>query len=211
MHTKEAKWQKVGTGRIASLFLKNSEIIIGENFSNNLKVNGFINSPNYYPVILYPGEKSHNITNGPIPIDQNKKLLVFIIDGTWPCSKSMMRDSINLQKLPRISFEVSEISKFKIKHQPANYCLSTIESIFYLLNDLEKFGLEQINGKQKNLMEGLKKIVEFQIKCTNDPNPKGYRRGKFGDPPQRKDSVKWLSRKICFDEKNYLNQIKSSL
>ncbi|MFI5391325.1 MAG: tRNA-uridine aminocarboxypropyltransferase [Bacteriovoracales bacterium] len=211
MHPKEAKRQKVGTGRIANLCLENSKIIIGEQFQNNLEVNNLINSPHFHTLILYPGETSHNITQGPITFDPNKKLLVFIIDGTWPCAKSMMRDSKNLHHLPRISFETNEISKFKIKHQPAKYCLSTIESIYHLLNGLEKWNLEQLEGKQKILPQALERIVDFQLKCAIDPKLSGYRRGAFSDPSKRKDSIKWESRKICFDEKNYLHRIKPSL
>jgi DTW domain-containing protein len=203
MHPKEARKQKVGTGRMANLCLQNSKIIVGENFQNNPEVNDLINSPIHHTVILYPGETSHNITQGPIKFDSNKKLLVFIIDGTWPCAKSMMRDSKNLHHLPRISFETKEISQFKIKHQPAKYCLSTIESIFHLLNGLDKWKLENLQGKQNILPEVLANIVDFQIKCSNDPTLNGYRRGAFSDPAKRKDSVKWLDRKICFDEKNY--------
>lgn len=211
MHPKEARKQKVGTGRMASLCLKNCKIIIGAHFQNNLEVNNLINSPDFHTVILYPGETSHNISQGPIDFDSKKKLLVFIIDGTWPCAKSMMRDSKNLHHLPRISFETNETSQFKIKHQPAKYCLSTIESIFHLLNGLDKWKLENLDGKQNILPKVLANIVDFQIKCSTDPAMKGYRRGSFSDPSQRKESVKWLDRKICFDEKNYLKKTKAPL
>lgn len=209
MHPKEARKQKVGTGRMASLCLQNCKIIIGENFQNNTEVNNLIKSNDYHTMILYPGEKSHNITQGPIKFDSNKKLMVLIIDGTWPCAKSMMRDSKNLHHLPRISFETKETSQFKIKHQPAKYCLSTIESIYHLLNGLDKWHLERLEGKQNILPKVLANIVDFQIKCSTDPNLNGYRRGAFSDPAERKDSIKWLDRKICFDEKNYIKRFKS--
>jgi DTW domain-containing protein len=209
MHPKEARKQKVGTGRMANLCLKNCKIIIGEHFQDNSEVNNLITSPDFHTVILYPGETSHNITAGPIKFDSNKRLMVLIIDGTWPCAKSMMRDSKILHHLPRISFETSETSQFKIKHQPAKYCLSTIESIFHLLNGLNKWNLEKLEGKHHILPKVLSNIVDFQIKCSTDPALSGYRRGSFSDPTKRKDSVKWLDRKICFDEKNYIQQPKS--
>ncbi len=211
MHPKEAKRQRVGTGRIANLCLENSKIIIGEQFQNCPEVNDLINSPHFHTLILYPGENSHNITKSPITFESQKRLLIFIIDGTWPCAKSMMRDSKNLHHLTRISFETNEISQFKIKHQPAKYCLSTIESIYHLLNGLEKWNFEQLGGKQKILPQALERIVDFQLKCTLDPKLPSYRRGTFSDPSKRKESIKWESRKICFDEKNYLQRIKPSL
>ncbi len=208
MHPKEARKQKVGTGRMANLCLQNCKIIIGADFQNNPEVNYLINSPDYHTVILYPGAASHNITQGPIKFDAKKKLMVLIIDGTWPCAKSMMRDSKNLHHLPRISFATNETSQFKIKHQPAKYCLSTIESIFHLLNGLDKWNLERLEGKQNVLPKVLANIVDFQIKCSQDPTLNSYRRGSFSDPAKRKDSIKWMDRKICFDENNYIQRTK---
>ncbi len=203
MHPMEAKRQRVGTGRIANLILKNSQIIIGTDFTTDPEVNEIINSPKYHTMLLYPGKNSLNITETPIQIDKNKKLMIFIIDGTWPCAKTMMRDSLNLQKLPRISFKTDNISLFKIKQQPATYCLSTIESIYYLLNGLEKWGNENLQGKQEILPSSLQKIVDFQIKCINDPTLNSYRKGHFIEPSTRKPSVKWEYRKICFEDKNF--------
>lgn len=201
LHPKEAKKQRVGTGRISNLFLKESKIIIGEEFSDNSQVNNLLKSPVYFPVMLYPGEKSHDISQYPISLPMDKKLLIFILDGTWPCAKSMMRRSLNLQKLPRISFKITQLSRFVIKQQPAKYCLSTIESIYYLLTELEKCGLENLNNKHLALLTALDQMVNFQLKCINDPNLIGYRRQPTGSTRIKKESKKWIHRRICFEEK----------
>ncbi|MBF0362915.1 MAG: DTW domain-containing protein [Oligoflexia bacterium] len=203
MHPKEARKEQLGTGRLANICLLNSKIIIGENFNNNDIVNQILASETYLPMILYPGKNSHNITNFDFPEHtkgnlENKKLLIFVIDGTWSCAKSMMRESHNLHRLPRISFEPGVLSLFKIKQQPAKYCLCTIESIFYLLNELDKWKYETLQGKQNVLMETLKKIVDIQIECTKNPKLTRYRPGIFKTADGTYYSKKWSKRKVFF-------------
>lgn len=208
MHPKEARKQRIGTGRLAHLALKNSEIIIGESFDNNIRVQellSFQSSENIFPMILYPGETSHNISHAPITVQPNDKsasvlqYIFFVIDGTWPCAKSMMRDSKILHSIPRISFELIESSRFTIKHQPASYCLSTIESIYYLLCGLDKWNHEKLENQHSTLLKLLDKLVAHQINCANDPNLSSYRlkRG-YKSVKERVPSAKWKHRKICY-------------
>ncbi|MGB0453432.1 MAG: tRNA-uridine aminocarboxypropyltransferase, partial [Bacteriovoracaceae bacterium] len=124
IHPKEARVGHVGTGRVANQALLNSKIIIDATFDNNKEVQEILNSDEFFPMVLYPGENSHNISHDSFPESyfEGKTPLIFIIDGTWPCAKSMMRDSKCLHGLPRISFDSSVESKYSIRHQPAKYC-----------------------------------------------------------------------------------------
>jgi len=206
MHPMEAKKVKIGTARLANVCLNNCRIIQGVNFTEDNEVNSIINSEQYYSMVLYPGESSHNITLAPIEkkIISNKKLLFFIIDGTWANAKIIMRESKNIQKLSRISFSTSNLSKFSIKHQPDKFCLSTIESIYYLLDSLNKWDIESLNSSHDELNHALKMLVDFQVKCAEDPTIESYRRsGGFKKSGERKASKKWKTRSICYDEKNY--------
>lgn len=208
MHPKEAFKERVGTGRLTNICLKNCEIIIDKDFTNNAELKNLFNSNEYYPCILYPGKTSLNISepNNKLEIPKDKKLLLLVIDGTWPEAKAMMRDSKILHQLPRISFNPEFVSQFKIKQQPSKFCLSTIESIYQLLLLFNKMGIENLKGEEEKLPEVLRKIVDIQIKCSMDPLLSNYRRGEFKKPEQRAPAKKWLKRKICYDEVNYLNQ-----
>jgi DTW domain-containing protein YfiP len=207
MHPREARKEKVGTGRMTHLCLTNSQIIVDEEFTNNKRVNDLIQSERYDCMILYPGDEAHNITAAPLPNrNPQKELLIFVIDGTWSCAKSMMRDSLNLHHLPKISFDGNRVSRFYIKHQPASFCLSTIESIYYLLNDMNQWGLETLSGQQKTLLAGLERLCAIQVQCSQDPTRSRYRQGTYRPPSERQMSKKWQERKICFDLKNYQNQ-----
>jgi DTW domain-containing protein YfiP len=205
MHPKEAKKERLGTGRFASICLSESKIIVDENFKDNIEVNRLINSDEYFPMILYPGDDSHNLSHADFPDNikdqlSSKKLLIFVIDGTWTCAKSMMRDSSNLHHLPRVSFAPGVLSAFRIKQQPARYCLSTIESLYYLLRELEKWRYESLGDKAQVLLDTLEKLVDFQVECAKRPNPSRYRPGVYKDLGGRAYSKKWKKRRVYFQK-----------
>lgn len=207
MHPKEAKCGHVGTGRIANHALKNCSIIIDENFDSCEQVQKLIHSTTYFPMLLYPGCDSINISKEKIDekLFEGKIPLIFIIDGTWHCAKSMMRDSKTLHNLPRLSFSTDIKSKFDIRQQPDDFCLSTIESIYQVLYNLEEQGFEKLADKKENLLLALTLMVDFQIKCASDPSLKSYRHsnGRYSKPSDRKKNIHVNSRKICFEEINY--------
>ena len=182
IHPMEAKREKLGTGRITRETIENSEIIMGIDFSEDKRVNELLADDRYLPLVLYPGDDSISATN---PTEEQKKLLkgkiplVFAIDGTWPCAKKMMKQSSNINSLPRISFETDRVSEFLIKHQPHVKALSTIESIHVLLDDLDRNGLEKLDRKHDALIDVFKKMIRMQIAVATDPNRPSYRGRKM--------------------------------
>ena len=166
MHPWEAYKQKTGTGRLTSLSLKDSEIIIDKSFESNKKVNSYLENPAYKCMMLYPGKDA--VTAEEIDFKEElktKKLVIFIIDATWVMARKMVYRSPNLQSLPRISFSRNYRSRFSIKTQPETYCLSTIESTYYLINELQQAGLCNHSIKAEGLMKVFLKMNQFQIDC----------------------------------------------
>jgi DTW domain-containing protein YfiP len=199
IHPKELKKEKAATGRLTKLSLKNSELIDGVDFTDDRRVNQLIQDPKYFPMLLYPGDESYNLSEGIFPkeILQDKTLLIFIIDGTWACAKKMMRLSTNLHSLPRLSFTNNQPSEFLIKHQPHPSCLSTIESTSFLIDELNRVGLEQ-TSEQAQMLVVFREMIDFFIKCANDPNLKSYRGTKgYKLPSERKPNL--LKRRLFFE------------
>lgn len=187
MHPQEAKKIRNGTGRLAHLALSNSEIFIGLDFSTHPNVQDLLADERYNPFILYPGITSKDISRyDPEQLSENGKIpLVFVIDGTWKSAKKMMQMSQNLHDLPRISILPNEPSRFLIKQQPNRLCLSTIESIFSLLFEFENKGLENLDGRHKNLLDILDQMVKIQMTHINNPTGRSYRK-KAGTSPRDK-------------------------
>ncbi len=168
MHPWEAYKQKTGTGRLASLSLKGSEIIIDRSFDTSIKVNAYIDNPDFECLMLYPGKEAVTADSLDFsePRDQ-KQLAVFIIDATWVLARKMVYRSPNLQKLRRISFKGNYLSRFSIKTQPATYCRSTIESAYYLIKELQQAGICEKSINPEGLMNVFDKMNQFQTDCEN--------------------------------------------
>jgi DTW domain-containing protein YfiP len=121
MHPKEAYKQKTGTGRLTALSLKDAEIIIGIDFTDNARLNELISGANgtfapdgsagygegaqYFPVVLYPSKDAY-FTDSPEfrGAIGGKKLLVIVVDATWFFARKMVFLSKNLHTLPKLSF-----------------------------------------------------------------------------------------------------------
>ena len=178
MHPKEFKKIKNGTGHMTNLQLENSEIIVGVDFTNNRRVNELLNKENSRSFLLYPGKDNINLSVSKRLDDvsfmgYNPQL--FILDATWPCARKMLKLSKNLQNLKRVSFDNQIKSKFIIKQQPESLCLSTIESVYTVLNLLKKADLEQCETNY--FLITFEKTLEYQVECILNPHNTSYRSG----------------------------------
>ena len=174
MHPKEFRKTKNGTGHMTNNSLENCELHVGIDFTNHKRVNELLNDTSYESYVLYPDINSIKLNTQKLPSE--KKALVFIIDSTWPCSKKMLRLSTNLQNLKKISFEHDKSSQFKIKTQPNQYCLSTIESTLCVLEQLNNHNIENISSKLlENFLTPFEEMVKYQVKCAFDENDVRYK------------------------------------
>jgi DTW domain-containing protein YfiP len=176
MHPMEYRKEKIGTGRMTKLQLENSEIIVGIDFTNNNRVNEILAKENCSSFLLYPGKDSFNLSvrkSSELNSFMGNNPHLFLLDGTWPCALKMLKRSKNLQKLKRVSFDNKIESKFIIKQQPASLCLSTIESVYTVLNLLKEGGLEQCDTK--DFLIPFEKMIGYQLEYMLNPNSKHYR------------------------------------
>lgn len=186
MHPKEFKEEKAGTGRLTHLCLQESEIRMGVSFDQDDRVNEILDDPTLYAVLLYPGVNAANLTRQPWrPAGlAGRRLVVFLLDGTWACARKMLKLSQSLQGLPRIMFDASQRSRFIIKQQPQEGCLSTLEATHELLTVLERQQLDRYD-RPDQLLQLFERMQSFQIACAADPHRTGYRRRPYTAPAER--------------------------
>ena len=200
MHPKEYKKEKNGTGRMTNLQLRNSEIIVGVDFTNNARVNEILTNEKSGSFLLYPGKDNFNLS-----VSKNSEIIsfmgdnphIFILDGTWPCARKMLKMSKNLQKLKRVSFDNEIKSKFIIKQQPKSICLSTIESVFTVINLLKEGDLEQCDTK--DFLIPFEKMIEYQVECILNPNNIKYRSNTKREILPKNMYRKKTERRIIFE------------
>jgi DTW domain-containing protein YfiP len=203
MHPKEYKKEKNGTGHMTKLQLENSEIIVGVDFTNNNRVNEILAKENSSSFLLYPGKDNFNLStrkSSEINSFMGNNPHIFLLDGTWPCARKMLKLSKNLQKLKRVSFDNKIKSKFIIKQQPESLCLSTIESVYTVLNLLKGGGVEQC--ETKNFLIPFEKMIEYQIECILSPNNKNYRSNTKKEILPKNMYKKKEERNIIFEQEN---------
>lgn len=169
IHPSEIR-RRIATGRMSHLILENSQLIEGDDYSNNKVVNDLIEDLNRSCVILYPGKNANNITlmteleRGQL-FPSGKKLTVFVIDGTWKKARQMLRLSKNLNLLPQICFSSNTPSAFLVRKQPSVECYSTIEAIYHIIELVgQSQGFEIANRVHDNLIHVFSKMVANQLK-----------------------------------------------
>ena len=186
MHPKEYKEEKAATGRLTHLCLASSELHVGIGFDDHEAVQQIIADARNHCVLLYPGPRALNLSRETIDARtlDGRTLTVFLLDATWSLGKKMLRLSPSLQRLPRVMFTASAPSRYLIKQQPHEFCLSTLEATHELLLALERAGLDQY-PLPAQLLDLFGRMQDFQIKCASDPTRPGYRRQAYSPQAER--------------------------
>ena len=145
MHPEEFKRKKAATGRLTHLCLADSELHMGIGFDVHEAVQALINDPENFPVLLYPTRDARDLSKGELHASDcgGRRLVVFLLDGTWRTVRHMWRDSASLRRLPRIMFSNAAPSRYVIKRQPEPGCLSTLEATHELLVALDRSALDR--------------------------------------------------------------------
>jgi DTW domain-containing protein YfiP len=161
--------RQIATGRMAHLSLENSILIPGDDYSQDAQVNRLIADAKNHCVILFPGPAAANLTAltesaraDLFPVA--KKLVIFVIDGTWNTARKTMHLSEILKQLPRICFSPSVPSQFQVRRQPAPECYSTIEAIHHTIELLApSLGLPARDRSHDQLLKTFKWMVDTQL------------------------------------------------
>ena len=181
--------RRVATGRMSHLCLENSFLIRGHDYSKHELVTELANDPARQSVILYPGPTSKNLTLLSDQarqewIDRDKKLTIFVIDGTWATAKKTIKHSANLRHLPRICFTPPRPSEFRVRKQPHAGCFSTIEAIHHTIDLIgPSCGFDTTARTHDGLLRTFDFMVEQQLDFLEDSRkregPSRYKKSKL--------------------------------
>lgn len=144
----------MGTARILSLSLENSVTLVGEDFSDNTKLNELLTDEDYQHVILYPSEHSVSVESATRP---SKKMRVVLLDGTWKKAFKMWQVSSNLHALDTVHLPKDLKGNYRIRKAPSENSLSTVEAGYHLLSLLE------CDRDFSSLLTAFDQMIQFQI------------------------------------------------
>jgi DTW domain-containing protein YfiP len=131
-HPRERK-VGINTARIARLCLVNSELRQGVDFSDDPIVQSALCDPERSAALLFPGEDALDVRVHP----PKGPVTLVVVDGTWWQASKLLKSNAGLRALPRYGLTPGEPSRYRIRKQPAEHCVATIEALAEMLGVLE--------------------------------------------------------------------------
>lgn len=170
-HPRERK-VAIGTARMAHLALPNSELHLGVTFDDHPRVRELLADPSAGLAVLYPAEGAVEAA----ALRQAPPRTLIVIDGTWTQARKVLARNPALLALPRIGLKPSKPGNYRIRKEPAEHCLSTVEAVVEVLGQLE--------GEPERfqpMLAAFDKMVDTQIACTE---------ARAGPPRRRRPKVR---------------------
>ena len=111
------------------------------------------------PYLLFPGPDAIDLARerpaGPVTL--------VVLDGTWWQARKLLRRNPRLATLPRISLAPATPSRYRIRREPHDHCVSTIEAIALALRALEGEGGADDEARFASLLAPFEAMVEHQL------------------------------------------------
>ncbi len=143
------RFHPFNTARIVQRALRHCHLIAGHNQRlgrHHLPIQA--NS-----ALLFPRADAPSLAE--LPASRRPNQLV-IIDGTWHQAKTILRDVLQLQKIPCYRLAPAAPGQYRIRREPNSQSLSTLEATVAALRVLEPdtVGLEQLLAAFNQMVEG---------------------------------------------------------
>ena len=121
--------------------------------------------------LLYPDEDSRLLSDLG---DQQRPDQLVVVDGTWSHAKSLLRQIPQLRSLPRVRLAPESPSRYRIRREPNEQALSSLEATVAALRMLEPetLGLDE-------LIAAFDRMIDTQLLRTENTN---WRRRKRRSP-----------------------------
>jgi len=128
------------------------------------------------PYLLYPAKNALDCET----VELKEDCTVIVLDGTWIEARKILFRNPLLKQFPAVSFSRALRSNYRIRKQPKDHYLSTLESVTYLLKlNAEAFGKGQLASRYDSLFEGFSMMVEKQLSYF----PRNLKRAGHNLPP----------------------------
>jgi DTW domain-containing protein YfiP len=123
----------INTARIAALCLPNSELHVGVRFGGTKALARAMGDSERPPILLYPTPDALDIETH--PPDSPRTLIV--LDGTWWQASKLWKENPELAAIPRYAFRPPAPSDYRIRKEPRDDYVSTLEALAHVLGVLE--------------------------------------------------------------------------
>ncbi len=157
-HPRE-RYVAIGTGKMAAMCLTGASLHLGVEFENDPAVRAALADPTQPAALLWPGEGAIDIAESP----PSGPITLVVIDGTWATAKKLVRVNPFLASLPRYAFAPRAPSAYRIRREPRDDYVSTIEAVAHVLTVLE-------GDHFQPMLAPFSAMVDAQIDCQSRLN-----------------------------------------
>lgn len=171
----------VNTARMAHLALPNSLLRLGLDFSVDPVVTAELAAtPDTY--LLFPGPNARDAAALP----RDRPVTLVVLDGTWWQARKLYKLNPALAALPQVAFSPRQASAYRIRRQPAAFCLSTIEALAEVLPLLEPPGqplerlLDPFHAMVARQERYAAEVASARHRRTGPPRPRTIAPGTAG-------------------------------
>jgi DTW domain-containing protein YfiP len=153
----------INTARLARLCLPDSVLHRGVDLDGDPAVQALLDGSDGGPppYVLYPGPQAVDLATerppGPITL--------VVLDGTWWQANKLLRRNPRLAALPQLRLAPAAPSQYRIRREPHEHCVATIEAIALALRALEGDGDAR---RFDSLLAPFNAMVELQIAFAKD-------------------------------------------
>ena len=147
----------IGTARMAALCLPNAELSVGVRWDESRVLDRALGDPAHPAVLLYPGGGAIDVVASPPP----GPVTLIVIDGTWSQARTVVRDNPRLAALPRYTFVPPAPSEYRIRREPKDSYVSTLEALAHVLG-----ALEGDPPRFQALLAPFRAMVDIQVDCA---------------------------------------------
>ena len=180
----------IGTAHMAKLCLPAADIVVGVDFSTHRRARSLLADPHAPAVLLYPATDARDLRTDP---PQGPVTLV-VLDGTWSHAKTLLKRNPWLRSLPRIAFQPERPSEYRIRREPQESYVSTIEALAAALGLLEGDP-----ARFQAMLVPFRAMIDAQLRFVESkPQPRRRRvPRRRADPASRLDPLLLEPRLLC--------------
>jgi DTW domain-containing protein YfiP len=167
IHKREIN-RTTNTGRLATLALKNSTLIIRGRPDEPL-IKEDVLPPGYQSILLYPFDEAQVLENSVFDSASvgTGKINLIVPDGNWRQASKVGKREKMLADIPRVRLPYTKASEYFLRHEPNAEGLATLEAIARALGLIEG----------AHIQDQLEKLFRLMVSRTLESRPLPLQRG----------------------------------
>jgi DTW domain-containing protein YfiP len=158
----------INTARLARLCLPDATLRMGVDLDADPVVEAMLSGRDGGPppYVLFPGPRAVDLATAP----PGGPVTLVVLDGTWWQAHKLLKRNPGIAALPQLRLAPSSPSRYRIRREPHDHCVATIEALALALRALEGQGNGDSDDDDRfaSLLDPFNAMVERQLAFATD-------------------------------------------